>query len=593
MNILKLKVNARTREFIQVIQFIKPRLWSYFTGLIIFCCTEVSFYISIPIAVKTMIDAALKKDMALLWQGIYFILTVSICGGISFVIFMYLFIITVAKVTAGLRTRVFDHTLNLPAPYFEQNHSGDILSRITNDINTLKNSYDWPLWSLLVTLVSGTGAAVVMLILDWRVSLFLLLTSVTFTVLNMKFAAVIGKISKEIQEEIGKLTESMGNVLGGFAVIKRFHLEKKMQDQFEVHNRAILAYSQVRIKKTAWLDSYNFLISWINFGGILALGAILAGKGLMEFGTMVAMVNLLWNVNRMIRETGGYIAQFQGYLAGATRVIELNEKPEEPEQPAQNRMMAGEDQEVIVEMQAISFSYDKDRKVLKDFNLKVKEGQTVALVGPSGAGKSTVIKLMLGFYLPAEGSIKISRRRLKDLSFHELRAMMAYVPQDAFIFDGTIAENIAYGNPEAGMAEIVQAAKAAYAHEFIHNTEQGYDTQVGERGTKLSGGQRQRIAIARAFLKNAPILLLDEATSSLDSQSEQLIQDALRELGKDKTVIVIAHRLSTIEDADVIYVIDEGRVVEQGRHEELLGNEGLYKRLYEAQYKLDDNANVS
>lgn len=589
MNIIqKLKLNP----FIQVIQFMKPRLRSYFISLIIFCCTEVTFYISIPIAVKTMIDAALKQDIALLWHGVKFILIVSICGGISFVLFQYLFSIIVAKVTADLRIRVFDHTLNLPASYFEQNHSGVILSRITNDLNTMKGSYDWPLWSFLVTLIAGTGAAVVMLILDWRVSLVILGASITFTILNTKFAVVIGKISKEIQQEIGKLTESMGNVLGGFSVIKRFHLEKRMQDQFEVHNQAILTQSQIRIKKTAWLDSYNFLISWINFGGVLAVGAILAGKGLMEFGTMVALNSLLWNVNRMIRETGGFIAQFQGYLAGATRVIELHEEPEEPEKPAPARMMAGEDREIIIEMQTVAFSYDKDRKVLKDFNLKVKEGQTVALVGPSGAGKSTVIKLLLGFYLPVEGDIKISRRGLKDFSFHELRAMMAYVPQDAFIFDGTIAENIAYGNPEAGMAEIVQAAKAAYAHEFIQNTEQGYDTLVGERGTKLSGGQRQRIAIARAFLKNAPILLLDEATSSLDSQSEQLIQDALRELGKDKTVIVIAHRLSTIEDADVINVIDEGRVVEQGRHEELLAKGGLYKRLYEVQFKLEDNANA-
>ena len=577
---------SRINDIFKIIQFMKPRLRSYLTGLIVFCLTEVSFYICIPLAGKYMIDAALKKDMALLLNAVFWILTMAICNGILFVLFMYLFMITIARITAGVRTQVFSHALKLPAAYFEQNHSGDILSRLTNDVNTMRNSYEWPLWSALVTMVAGIGSAVVMLILDWRVSLFLILTSFFFTYINSKFAAVIGKISDEIQKATGKLTESMGNIVSGFLVIKNFHLERPMQDQFEIHNQEILTQSQTRIRKSALLDSYNFFISWVNFGGILAVGAVLASKKLVEFGTIVALVNLIGNVNRMIRESGGFISQFQGYLAGAARVSELHEEPGELEQ---SRVMAGETREEIIEMQGVSFSYDSKREVLDGFNFVAKVGQTVALVGPSGGGKSTVFKLLLGFYSPSEGSIKISGKGVEKISFHELREMLAYVPQDPFMFDGTIAENIAYGRPGARMAEIIDAAKAAHAHEFIQNLEHGYDTVVGERGAKISGGQRQRIAIARAFLKNAPILLLDEATSSLDSQSEQLIQDALRELGSDKTVIVIAHRLSTIEQADKIYVVDEGKVVEQGRHEELLANQGLYKKLYEVQYKLEAN----
>jgi ATP-binding cassette subfamily B protein len=579
---LRIYRRFRNNEFFKLFQMIKPKSRSYFTGLLVFTFTEVSFYISSPLAMKYMIDAAINKDMPLLWNGIFLMLTVSLCGGILFVNFMYLYIISVARITAGIRTQVFSHTLHLPVQYFEQKHSGEILSRMTNDVNTMENAYDWPLWTALVTLIAGTGSAVVMLILDWRVSLFLILTSILFTIINSKFAAVIGKISGEIQKNLGKLTESIGNVLSGFPVIKIFYLEQRMQGQFEIYNQAILVQSKARVNQSAWLDSYNFLVSWVNFGGILAVGAILAGKRLVEFGTIIALVNLLWHVNKMIREFGGYIAQFQGYLAGTRRVIELKEEAEEP---AQSRIMPGQSRGEMIEMRAVSFSYDGKRKVLDGFNLSVKEYQTVALVGPSGGGKSTVFKLLLGFYPPMEGDVKINGKGMEYLSINGLREMIAYVPQDAFMFEGTIAENIAYGRPDANMTDIVLAAKAAHAHEFIQNTEQGYDTPVGEHGTKLSGGQRQRIAIARAFLKDAPILLLDEATSSLDSQNEQLIQEALRELGSNKTVIIIAHRLSTIEGADVIFVMDGGKVIDKGKHEKLLANEGLYQKLYDAQFE--------
>lgn len=571
----------KVSEFIKLFQFIKPKLRSYFTAMVVFCFMEISFYISMPLAIKYMIDAAIKKDMTLLLNGVNLILMVSICGGILIVNFMYLYITTVAMITAGIRTQVFVHTLNLPAEYFERNHSGEILSRMTNDIITMKNAYDWPLWIALVTLIAGIGSGVVMLILDWRISLVLIVTSILFTVINSKFAAVIGKISDEIQKSLGKLTESTGNILNGFLVIKNFYLEQQMQDQFKIHNQAILEQSKARMKKSAWMDSYNFFVNWVNFGGVLAIGAILTGKRLVEFGTIVALVSLLWQVNKMIREFGGIITQFQSYLAGATRVFNLMEEPEES---VQSRIMITESQ-TMIEMQGISFSYDGKRKILDDFNLLVKKDQTVALVGMSGEGKSTVFKLLLGFYPPMEGIIKINGKGMGYLLSSELREKIAYVSQDVFMFDGTIAENIAYGRPNVKMNEIILAAKTAHAHEFIQNMKQGYNTFVGERGTKLSGGQRQRIAIARAVLKDAPIFLLDEATSSLDSHSEHLIQEALRELGRNKTVIVIAHRLSTIESADVIFVIDGGKVVNQGKHEELLANEGLYKKLYDAQFE--------
>jgi ATP-binding cassette, subfamily B, bacterial len=246
-----------------------------------------------------------------------------------------------------------------------------------------------------------------------------------------------------------------------------------------------------------------------------------------------------------------------------------------------------EDTAAMVELQDIGFSYNGTDRVLDGVSLSIGKGQMAALVGPSGGGKSTVLKMLLGYYPPQEGNIVVNAKSIGQYSLTELRDMMAYVPQDAYLFDGTVEENIWYGRPKATREEVIAAAEAANAHGFITELPEGYATKVGERGTRLSGGQKQRIAIARALLKNAPILLLDEATSALDSESEQLVQDALNRLMQGRTTIAVAHRLSTIRHADVIYVIEGGEVVEKGNHTELAEGEGLYNRLYELQFKLD------
>jgi ATP-binding cassette, subfamily B, bacterial len=416
----------------------------------------------------------------------------------------------------------------------------------------------------------------------------LLASSVGFTLLNMKFSESIKRISERIQAAAGKITESTGNILAGQAVIRQFRLRDLMLGRFEGHNRGNLSLSKERAFKSAWLEAYNSVIGWINFGGILAIGAFLAGKKLMTFGTMVALVNYLWSVNRMIRETGRGIAGFQGYLAGEARVAELGRVEPEPAEPDPERFSREADGEIAIRMRDIRFSYDGKRDALSGLDLVARRGQTIALVGPSGGGKSTVVKLLLGFYRPTGGELSLGGLSSERPSLARLRELMAYVPQDPFMFDGTVAENIRYGKSGASEEEVEAAARAACAHDFILGLEKGYGTLVGERGVKLSGGQRQRIAIARAFIKDAPILLMDEATSSLDSQSEGRIQDALRGLGGKKTVVLIAHRLSTIETADMIYVIDRGRAVEEGRHAELLARGGLYKKLHEMQFRLGD-----
>ena len=297
------------------------------------------------------------------------------------------------------------------------------------------------------------------------------------------------------------------------------------------------------------------------------------------------MVLLLGNVNRLFSQINGMIIQLQGYLAGAERVTGLMDMESEAGS-VQTEAVDGSN--AVIEMKDIEFSYDNKNNALGGISLAVGRGQVAALVGPSGGGKSTVIKLIMGFYQPRSGKMTIDGKPVETLSMKELRSLIAYVPQDAYVFDGTVGENIGYGRPGASFEEIAAAAKAAHADEFINEMPNGYDTIVGERGIKLSGGQRQRIAIARAFLRDAPILLLDEATSSLDSQSELQVQEALGTLMKGKTALIIAHRLSTIENADVIYLVENGKVTEYGSHSELMSMGKLYRALYEKQFRVSE-----
>jgi ATP-binding cassette, subfamily B, bacterial len=373
-------------------------------------------------------------------------------------------------------------------------------------------------------------------------------------------------------------------LLAGFHIIKMFPIENLIMGRYKDANSETMRLCIRKARIGAFLDSTNFLLIWLSFGGALSAGAYMILYKYIDFGTMLAVINLLNGVVFMFTSLGNFIAQIQGSLAGANRVFELLDEPVEPERYVLKKT---EDTAAMVELQDIGFSYNGTDRVLDGVSLSIGKGQMAALVGPSGGGKSTVLKMLLGYYPPQEGNIVVNAKSIGQYSLTELRDMMAYVPQDAYLFDGTVEENIWYGRPKATREEVIAAAEAANAHGFITELPEGYATKVGERGTRLSGGQKQRIAIARALLKNAPILLLDEATSALDSESEQLVQDALNRLMQGRTTIAVAHRLSTIRHADVIYVIEGGEVVEKGNHTELAEGEGLYNRLYELQFKLD------
>lgn len=573
------KINLK--EYKHIFSYIKPNKLVYIILMTCDCFTEISFYLLTPLVMKLMIDAAIKSDMVLLKSGVLLTLTISGLGMVIFVIEEFYLFKMFETTTANIRTRVFNHILHLPVTYIERHHSGDTISRLTNDIATMENAFKWPLRMILVTLLSGLSSAFAMLLLDWKVSILLILIGLLSVLINIKQVNNLREITNIIQKMMGQYTENLSNIFSGFMTIKSLSLGNSMMDKITNINEDILKSNIAVSKKSAFIESRNFLFGSINFIGVILLASFLALKGLSNLGSVISMIFLLGNVNRMFSDINGMILNLQGYLAGSSRVSGIMETEEESERIDVNSV---EDRDVMIAMEEIEFSYEEDNKVLNNISLTVKKGEIAALVGPSGGGKSTIIKLILGYYKPQAGRMTINGKPLKNFTMEKLRSLIAYVPQDAYIFDTTIEENIRYGKLDASFEDIRIAAKAAYADEFIMEFSDGYNTMVGERGIKLSGGQRQRLAIARAFLKNAPILLLDEATSSLDSQSEQCIQEALNTLMKGKTSLVIAHRLSTIESCDIIFIVDDGRIVEFGKHQDLLTNGNLYYNLHRLQF---------
>ncbi len=571
---------ADIKDYFNIFKYIKPSKPTYIVIITMDCLTEISFYLLSPIVMKLMIDAAVSLDPAILHKGIVLTLVISGIGMISFVSLEYFLFSSFYKTSSFLRVKLYEKLLKLPITYSETHHSGDTLSRVNNDVRTMEGAYGWPFRMILVRLISGISSALVMFLLDWRVSILLLAIGLLSVRISTRQTKEVRSMNDSIQTSMGGYTESLANIIAGFMTMKSLGLESEMFKKASTVNGEILQNNLMLSKKTAAMESRNFLFTSINFVGVVILASFLAQQGISTLGSVVSMVYLLGNVNNMFSEINGMLLGMQSSLAGAKRVTELLETESEPDRINVEGARSGE----MIVLEDINFSYHQDSLILNKLNLSIKRGQVVALVGPSGGGKSTILKLLLGYYSPTAGRITINGKAAKDITLAGLRSLMAYVPQDSYIFDGTVEENISYGRSGASKEEIKKAAKEAYADEFINQMEQGYQTLVGERGVRLSGGQRQRIAIARAFLKDAPILLLDEATSSLDSQSEQQIQSALEHLMKNKTVLIIAHRLSTIERADIIYLIEAGRVVESGSHEDLLQNKSLYHRLYETQF---------
>ncbi|MDE6663535.1 MAG: ABC transporter ATP-binding protein/permease [Lachnospiraceae bacterium] len=537
---------------------------------------------------QNIINAVTTSDMILfrasLWLAVI-VLTASMTRRLITYIYMY----NTRQIMARLRIRVMTHLFRLPMSYFEGHHSADSIQKLcfnVEDIKTsLANRHQW----VINPAIRGIAAIIMILVLDWRIGLMVLALSVVSVKIDMILSKPLRGMSIKIQKLLASCTENLTDILAGINVIKMFPGTRAMVEKYSDSNADAAKATMKRFRRMSDVYAVEWIFGFLCNIVILLIGVFMSFKGLVDFGTVVAILSLQGTVSMFLSSIGSAWGSLIDAFVLADRVFEVLDEPARDTSVLMQRYMddcLGAESDFAapdcgIKISNAEFSYENSENVLSGVDITVDRGKTAALVGESGGGKSTIVKLLLGFYQLNSGGIEVLGKPLSGYTLNELRENIAYVPQDAYLFTTSIKENIRYGSLEASDEEIVEAAKRAYAHEFIMEFPNGYDTIVGERGETLSGGQRQRIAIARAFIKNAPILLLDEATSALDAESERLVQKGLTALMGGRTTLVVAHRLSTIEKADVIYVIESGKVCEKGGHTELMEQGGVYRRLVE------------
>lgn len=574
-------------EFFRLISFMHPRVLEYFSSLIAFSISGVGMSIIIAFVVKNVIETAQNTQIYKLSESVVIVSITILLLIILTPVFRYIFVRCVKLTMAEIRLQVFSHIEKLPISYHEKRHSGDLMSRLTNDMQVVEEAYMDVIYSFVSGLITGIFTVTAMIVLNWMVALILFIAGIAFAYVLSKFSSILYGLSVDIQNQRGKLIEQLKDILEGIQIIKTFQIGSILQSKFEKQNSKVALLYVKRTDKTAVMEGTNYFLNMLSFGGIIAVGCVMVANNIITFGTLTAIIILQSNLEQLVFRFGQIISNMQKSMAGASRLFEILNEHEENESGTY-RDYKGDKRNsdtVMIEMSNVKFIYEKGKFALNGLYITAEKGKVTAIVGPSGGGKSTVAKLLLRFFDINSGGISIDGKPIESYTLDRIREMIAYVPQDSYLFNGTIEENIGYGKPEATREEIIDAAQIANAHEFIMKLSNGYSTQVGQAGAGLSGGQRQMVAIARAILKNAPIILLDEATSAMDVQSEKLIQGALDKLIKGRTVLVIAHRLSTIRNADFIYTIDDGKVVESGKHEELMAAKGLYSHLYSLQFK--------
>ncbi len=589
---------SQSPSLLRLLALLGNQRWHYVAGVAARVAVTTTERMVIAYLVKVLIDSSLTGNMPA-FVNVMLTFAAFYLGYIVVAPFaFYLWRSAVYSATAGIRQTVFEHLQRLPLGYHEVHHSGDALSVLTNDVSAAEKAYENDLFSLVDATVQGIAAVIFMLLLNWQLSLLIFLTGMGPLIVNVLFAPTLRKIGEDVQARMGTQSERMLDLLAGYQVIRSFNLGDWILARFTQANDSVLESSLRRVRTEANLAAANDLSGVLGALPII-FGCYLVLTGNTTFGIVVSLVQLSNSINYFVYSISGTVSRIQAALAAADRILALMSVAPEPDHYAalpksgapvlrtQKKAQANAAPQPLIRFEDVTFGYNNDQNILNDLSFEVQPGAVIAFAGPSGGGKSTLFKLLLGCYPTRQGEISLGGRPLSTYRLTELRDQFAYVPQDAYLFSGSIAENIRFGKPNAPEAEIIAAAKAAFAHDFITEFPAGYQTVVGERGARLSGGQRQRIAIARALLKNAPILLLDEATSALDSESEQVVQRALEALMRGRTTLMIAHRFSTILHANQIYVVAGGQIVEKGTHATLMVQKGVYANLFDMQYKLE------
>jgi subfamily B ATP-binding cassette protein MsbA len=525
-------------------------------------------------------DIFIRKNATLLFLLPLAVFAIFIVKGMFTFFHEYLMRSSAQKIIMELRNKMYEHILNLPIGYFGKKSSGELISRVVNDSSVLQSVVSLTVKDLFIestTVIALTGVAL------WR---RWDLTLIALVVLPAAFYGVsrLGKrmrqISRRTQEKISVITEFLNESFAGMKIIKGFCRQRDEAERFSGKNKDFYRESMRSVRVSEFASFIMDAVGGLGIAFILWYGGSLVIRNVITVGDFFSFLTAIFMILTPAKRLANVNIEFQKAQAAFDRIFHMLSEQGEKDGTKELGMIRNE-----IEFRGVSFAYPSaGQKALDNINMKVKKGEIVAIVGKSGGGKTTLANLLPRFFLPSEGAIYIDGTDISTATFQSLRSQFGIVSQDVILFNDTVKANIAYGNPQAPMEEIINAAEAAYAHDFIMEMPDGYDAAIGERGVRLSGGQRQRLSIARAILKNPPILILDEATSSLDTASEMMVQKALENLMKDRTTFVIAHRLSTINRADRIVLLDKGRIVESGTHRELYEREGIYKKLYELQF---------
>jgi ATP-binding cassette, subfamily B, bacterial len=584
----KVKLSRESfREGLKMFEFIRPYRWSFILGLVIIFLSSLTFMLFLYLPGE-MVDIMQNKSKHG-WQ----MNDIKIMLFALFVmqgVMSYARVMLFAKVSenglADLRLALYRKMMSLPISFFEQSRVGELVSRVTADTEKLYNTFSVTLAEFIRQIIVLVVGIAFLAYTAQKLALIMICTFPVIVIGAIFFGKYIRKLSKERQDEVAETNTILNETIQSINAVKAFTNEWFELRRYGKVNDKVVKVSMKFASRRALFATFIITVLFGALFFIIWQGAMMVGTGEMTAGGLIQFVSYTATIGGAIAALGSFYPELMGSIGATERVREILNKTSEvdvkdvPMQPA--RRLSGD-----IELKNVHFRYPtrEDVEVLRGVNLTIKSGQKIALVGTSGAGKSTIMQLILRFHQATEGSIIVDGKDLQSYDVSDYRQNLALVPQEVLLFGGTIRENILYGKPDATDAEVIEAAKLSNSWEFISQFPEGLATIVGERGIKLSGGQRQRIAIARAILRNPSILLLDEATSSLDAESEKVVQDALNILMEGRTSIIIAHRLATIREVDKIYVLDGGRIVEQGTHDELNEKEnGIYAGLAKLQF---------
>lgn len=552
---------------------------------LVFAVITVGFTLYAPILIGDAVDFIVGKGQVYFGKILQILVKLAVIIGVTSVAQWLMNLCNnqiTYRVVKDVRMNAFEHLQKLPLKYVDSHPYGETISRIITDVEQFSDGLLMGFSQLFTGVVTIAGTLAFMLSINVKISLIVIF----ITPLSLFVASFVAKKTYnmfKIQSETrAQMTSLVDEMVGNQKVVQAFGYGKRSLERFDTINEELKTCSIRAIFFSSITNPSTRFVNGLVYSGVGIFGAVLAMQGVITVGQLSCFLTYANQYTKPFNEISSVLTEIQNAFACAKRVFDFID--EEVEKQDKEGALILQQTDGSMELQHISFSYRKDTPLLKDLNLHVKQGQKVAIVGPTGCGKTTLINLLMRFYDIDAGKIYVSGHDVKEITKDSLRANFGMVLQDTWLKSGTIAENIAYGKPEATRAEIIEAAKAAHAHGFIKRMSDGYDTVISEDGGNLSQGQKQLLCIARVMLKLPPILILDEATSSIDTRTEIKIQEAFQKMMEGRTSFIVAHRLSTIKEADIILVMKDGNIVEQGNHEELLARNGFYAKLYQSQF---------